>query len=95
MPRHQKPTNLFGYFNSSPKIVRKAPVMYVRFRLSERKVWNLQAEPAIDIIHGTVGPWRNRIGSPDRIAISRNAGTMKPPSHAPWLRGGIPWSKPS
>jgi hypothetical protein len=95
MPRHQKPANLFGYFNSSPKIVLKALVMYVRFRLSERKVGSLQAEPAIDIIHETVGPWRNRIGSPDRIAISRNAGTMKAPSHAHWLRGGIPWSKPS
>lgn len=93
MPRHQKPASLFGYFNSSPKIVRKAPVMYVRFRFSERKVGNLQAEPAFDIIRETVGPWRNRIGSPDRIAISRNAGTLKPPSFAHWLRGRIPWSK--
>jgi putative transposase len=93
MPRHQKPASLFGYFNSSPKIVRKALVMYVRFRLSERKVENLQAEPAIDIIHETVGPWRNRIGSPDRIAISRNAGTKEPPSLAHWLSGGIPWPK--
>ena len=39
-----------------PEIVRKALVMYVRFRLSERKFGNLQAEPAIDIIHETVGP---------------------------------------
>jgi hypothetical protein len=93
MPRHQKPASLFGYFNSSPKIVRKALVMYVRFRLSERKVGNLQAEPAIDIIHETVAPWRNRIGSRDRIAISRNTGTMKPPSLVHWLRGGIPWPK--
>ena len=54
--------NPFGYFNSSPEIIRLAVMMYVRFPLSLRQVEDLLSERGIDICHETVRYWWNRFG---------------------------------
>ena len=54
--------NPFHCFNSSPKIIRLAVMMYVRFPLSLRQVEDLLHERGIDICHETVRFWWNRFG---------------------------------
>ncbi|MFT5272959.1 MAG: putative transposase [bacterium] len=44
----------FRYFKTSPKIIRLAVVMYVRFPLSLRNVEDLLLERGIDINYETV-----------------------------------------
>ena len=48
MPGPRKPESLFGYFNSSPEVIRLAVPMYVRFPLSLRNVEDLLLERGID-----------------------------------------------
>jgi putative transposase len=52
----------FRYFKTSPKIIRLAVIMYVRFPLSLRNVEDLLHERGIDISHETVRFWWNRFG---------------------------------
>ncbi len=54
--------NPFRYFNSSPEVIRRAVMMYVRFPLSLRQVEDLLSERDIDICHETVRYWWNRFG---------------------------------
>ena len=54
--------NPFGYFNSSPKVIRLAVMMYVRYPLSLRQVEDLLFERGIDVCHETVRFWWNRFG---------------------------------
>jgi putative transposase len=50
----------FRWFNSSPEVIWLAVLMYVRYPLSLRDVWDLLFERDIDICHETVRPWWNR-----------------------------------
>jgi len=54
--------NPFRWFDSSPEVIRKVVMMYVRFPLSPRQVEDLLAERGIDICHETVRLWWNRFG---------------------------------
>ncbi len=54
--------NPFHYFNSSPKAIRLAVMMYIRYPLSLRQVEDLLFERGIDICHETVRFWWNRFG---------------------------------
>jgi putative transposase len=55
-------TNSFGYFKTSPEIIRLAVMMYVRFPLSLRNVEDLLYERGIDVTHETIRFWWNRFG---------------------------------
>ena len=55
-------SNPFGYFKTSPEIIRLAVMMYVRFPLSLRNAGDLLHERGIDISHETVRFWWNRFG---------------------------------
>ena len=50
----------FGYFNSSPEVIRLAVMMYIRYPLSLRQVEDIMR--GIDICHETVRYWWNRFG---------------------------------
>lgn len=52
----------FGYFNSLPKAIRLAVMMYVRYPLSLRQVEDFLLERGIDICRETVRFWWNRFG---------------------------------
>jgi len=52
----------FKYFNSSPKVIRLAVMMYVRYRLSLRNVEDFLSERGIDIRHEAVRLWWDRFG---------------------------------
>ena len=54
--------NPFGYFNSSPEVIRLAVMMYIRYPLSLRQVEDIMFERGIDICHETVRYWWNRFG---------------------------------
>ena len=57
MPRPRKPASSFGYFNSSPEVIRLVVMMYVRFPLSLRNVEDLLFEHGIDLFrHGARRP---------------------------------------
>lgn len=62
MPLPRKPASPFGYFNSSPEVIRLVVMMYIRFLLSLRNVEDLLFERGIDICHETVRHWWNRFG---------------------------------
>lgn len=46
-------SNPFRYFKSSPQIIRRAVMMYIRFPLSLRNVEDLLHERGIDVSHET------------------------------------------
>lgn len=52
--------NPFGYFNSSPEVMRLAVMMYIHNPQSARQVEDLLFERRIDICHETVRFWWNR-----------------------------------
>ncbi len=54
--------NPFRYFNSSPKVIRLAVMMYIRYPLSLRQVEDLLFERDIDISHETIRYWWKRFG---------------------------------
>ncbi len=62
MPRPRKPASPSRYFNSSPEVIRRVVMMYVRFPLSLRNVEGLLFERGIDLCHKTVRMWWNRFG---------------------------------
>jgi hypothetical protein len=53
MLRPPKPASRFGYFNSSPEVIRLVVLMYVRVPLWLGNVRNLLFERGIDIGHDT------------------------------------------
>ena len=62
MRRPRKPADPFGYFHSSPEVIRLVVMMYVRYPLSLRNVEDLLSERGIDLCHETVRLWWNRFG---------------------------------
>ena len=54
--------NPFRYFNSSPEVIRRAVMMYIRYPLSLRQVEDLLFKRGIDICHETVRFWWIRFG---------------------------------
>jgi putative transposase len=54
--------NPFRCFNSSPKVIRLAVIMYIRYPLSLRQVEDLLFERGIDVYHETVRFWWKRFG---------------------------------
>ncbi len=54
--------NPFRYFSSSPKVIRLAVILYIRYPLSLRQVEDLLFERGIDICHETMRFWWNRFG---------------------------------
>ena len=52
----------FRYFKTSPKIIRLAVMLYIRFPLSRRNVEDLLYERGIEISHETVRYWWNWFG---------------------------------
>jgi putative transposase len=62
MPRARKTASSFHYFNSSPGMIRRAVLTYIRFSLSLRNVEDPLFERGIDICHETVRHWWNRLG---------------------------------
>ncbi|GGL80633.1 IS6 family transposase [Wenxinia marina] len=54
--------NPFRYFKTSPKIIRLAVMLYVRFPLSLRNVEDLLHERGIEVSHETIRYWWNRFG---------------------------------
>ncbi len=54
--------NPFGYFNSSPEVIRLAVMTYIRYPLSLRRVEDILFERGIDICHETERYWWNRFG---------------------------------
>lgn len=54
----------FRYFKTSPKIIRLAVMLYVRFPLSLRNVEDLQHERGVEVGHETVRYWWNRAVKP-------------------------------
>ena len=63
---------IFRYFKSSPRIIRLAVMMYVRYPLWLRNVKDLRHERGIDITHETVRFWRNRFGTIFAAEIRRS-----------------------
>ena len=60
----------FGYFNSSPEVIRIAVMMYIRYPLSLRQVEDILFERGIDICRETVRFWCNLFGPMFAAAIS-------------------------
>lgn len=60
---------IFGYFKTSPDIIRFAVMMYVRCPLSLRNVEDLLHQRGIDITHETVRSWWSRFVSTSRAGI--------------------------
>jgi putative transposase len=52
----------FRWFDSSPEVIRRVVMLYVRYTLSLRNVEDLLFERGIDICHETVRHWWNRFG---------------------------------
>ena len=73
----------FRYFKTSPKIIRLAVMMYVRFPLSLRNVADLLHERGIDISHETVRFWWNRFG-PICAAEIRKKRIQQMHAHSVW-----------
>ena len=63
-------SNPFGYFNSSPEVIRLVVMMYVRYPLSLRNVEDLLAERGIDIRRSGFGGAGLARCSPPRSARS-------------------------
>jgi len=52
----------FGYFKTSPEVIRLAVMLYVRFPLSLRNVEDLLHERGIEVSHKAVRYWWHRFG---------------------------------
>ena len=78
-----KNPNPFRYFKTSPKIIRLAVMMYVRFPLSLRNVEDLLHERGIDICHETVRYWWNKFG-PMFTREIRKKRMLPIPNHSNW-----------
>ncbi|MCP2679254.1 hypothetical protein NHF45_06900 [Maricaulaceae bacterium NA33B04] len=78
-------TNPFRYFKTSPKIIRLAVMMYIRFPLSLRNVEDLLHERGIDISHETVRYWWNRFGPLMAREIKKRRSQRSLPLSAPLI----------
>lgn len=76
--------NPFRYFRTSPKIIRLAVMMYVRFPLSLRNVEDLLHERGINNSHETVRFWWNRFGSMFAAEIRKRRVSGMRPSRWRW-----------
>ncbi len=76
--------NPFRYFNSSPKIIRLAVMMYIRYPLSLRQVEDLLFERGIDVCHETVRYWWNRFGPMFAAEIRKKRAHNKSYSNWRW-----------
>jgi putative transposase len=65
----------FGYFSSSPEIIRLAVMIYVRYPLSLRNVEEGLAEPVIDVSYEAVRSWWNCFDLMLAWLISKNYST--------------------
>ena len=82
--------NPFGYFNSSPEVIRLAVMMYVRYPLSLRQVEDLLFERGIDVCHETVRFWWNRFGPEIRRRVDpRNWSNWRSHLHEVFIRNGL------
>ncbi len=54
--------NPFRYFHSSPEVIRKVVMLYVRYPLSLRNVEDLLFERGYDLCQETFRLWWNRFG---------------------------------
>ena len=62
----------FKWFKTSPKVIRLAVMLYVRFPLSLRNLEDLLHERGVEISHETVGFWWNRVGpAADAVTTGR------------------------
>ncbi len=52
----------YGYFKTSPEIIRLAVMLYIRFLFSLRDVEDLLHERGIEISHESVRTWWNGFG---------------------------------
>lgn len=59
--------NAFGYFKTSPEIIRLAVMLYIRLPRPLRNVEDLLHERGIEISHETVRFWWNRFGPDVRL----------------------------
>ena len=64
--------NPFGYFNSSPEVIRLVVMMYIRYPLSLRQVEDILFERGIDICHET----QARSGLSDNAQLSELKGAL-------------------
>jgi len=64
--------NPFKYFKTSPKIIRLAVMLHVRFPLSLLNIEDLLHERGSEISHETVRFWWNRLGPMFAAEIRRN-----------------------
>lgn len=53
----------FRYFKTSPKIIRLAAMLYVRFPRSLRNVEDLLHERGVDVSHEAIRLWWHRFGT--------------------------------
>ena len=68
----------FRYFRTSPEIIRRAVMLYVRFPLSLRNVEDLLHERGLEVSHETVRFWWQRFGPMFAAEIKRKrAGQMR------------------
>jgi putative transposase len=75
----------FRYFKTSPKIIRLAVMMYVRFPLSHRNVEDLLHERGINVSHESGRFWWNRFGPNFAGEIRRKRiQQMRPYSNWQW-----------
>jgi putative transposase len=76
----------FRYFKTSPEIIRRAVMLYVRFPLSPRDVEDLLHERGIDISHETVRFCWNRFGPMFAVEIRQSrAQTVRSVNRWRWL----------
>ena len=75
----------FKYFKTSPKIIRLAVTLYVRFPLSLRNVENLLHERGIDVSNGSIRFWWGGFGPISASEIRRKrVERMRPYSNWQW-----------
>jgi putative transposase len=76
----------FRYFKTSPEIIRRAVMLYVRLPLSPRDVEDLLHERGIDISHETVRFCWNRFGPMFAVEIRQSrAQTVRSVNRWRWL----------
>ena len=80
--RMSKP-NPFRYFRTSPKVIRLAVMMYVRFPLSLRNIENLLHEHGVDVSHESVRFWWMRFG-PLFASEIRKTRVQRMRAHSNW-----------
>lgn len=81
--------NSFGYFNSSPEIIRLTVIPYIRYPLSLRQVEDTPFERGIDILYETVRLWQNRYGPMFAVGILKRWVHRQSHTNPRWLLGEV------